>query len=1570
MRRIFIFLLFLSTLCATDISAQVSCADLPPGAPPGATHCASACISCDLDGVEDENSGPLFGPQILSNCAAGGTFTLDNPRWYSFIAGSVDLILEIRQTFCADNEGLEVALVENCEGGGDGNPGEFDAIACASGGNPVSLFATNLVPGKQYYLLIDGINGDICKYTIQVAFGSAAAPELGQMGTIQGPQAVCPGAVVNYSLPLVDNALFYTWVSPPGSSINGGDNVFVSSGNDLANTIEVEYGPVGGAVCVTAANVCDTPMTTCIQVTNQAIPITNLPDLEICFEELPFFWPEEPFTIIAAPGTYTLTSTPYQSYLGCDSTVRQKIIARPRKFKILPPVWLCKDDCFTIGGFEFCDGGTYTENIPSVDGCDSLVTFTIVKIPAHAAVLPPDTLTCRDPETVLMADSTITTGNTVTYTWLNAEGDTISTTTSATVDDAGPYYFVVSNYGGGVFCADTAVVTVPVDQDPPVADAGPNRVLNCSQPLTQLQGSGSMGPDFTYLWLAFNGGNIVSGATTLTPTVNAPGTYRLRVTNQHNGCTKTDNMLVTSDTLPPTITATGGTFSCVEPLVGLQAVSNAAGPTYSWTGPNNFTSNQQNPVVGVAGEYVVMVTDSVTGCSNSAIATVVADTDPPGAMATGGVLTCVENTVTLSGSSQTSNPAFSWTGPNGFSSADPNPTVDLEGDYVLTVTGQNGCTSTATAVVVLDNTPPGASISASGNLNCNNATVNLTAGSNAPGNFLEHEWTLPDGSTVSTGNNPILSAAEPGTYSVEITNTENGCTSTADIVVVETPAVTAAISSSVNVSCFGQQNGSATAIGGGGNGTYLYLWNTGDETATAIDLGPGTYTVTVTDGEFCTATSTVTITQPPVLAANVSATPQMANGAADGTAMANPSGGTPTYSYAWSNGESTMSITGLLPGSYTVTITDANGCTAVSIATVNAYNCTIDADVEITDVTCFDQNDGTATAVTISGEAPFTYAWSTGESTMSVGNLAPGIYTVVVTDAANCPEAVAFTISEPNLLKANATAMAMSGPGTNDGSASASPTGGVAPYTYEWSTGDTTATIENLTAGLYTVTVTDSNGCTVVRTVEVLPGNCGITVNFIASPATCNGLATGSATAVLNGGMGPFMYAWSSGGNAATEQDLAAGTYTVTVVDGNGCDLTAEVTITEPPLLTLELDTVINTACPNLPEGSATVIAGGGTSPLVISWSNNQLGATAVNLVAGTYTVSVTDSNECEEELQVTIQAIDNEPPVIAGDSLIAALGTAGSVTMSVQSLGLDVSDNCAIAEVLFSPVSFDCSKLGPHNVVVTAEDEAGNVTVDTIVVTVVDNLPPTLTCPPSVVRCFGFNVVQYPAPVATDNCLGNGGMFDLVSGLPSGAAFPVGTTTNTYTYTDADGNVGSCTFEVTILTQLMLELDTILPDKGGLEIGGVYITVSGSLSPYTYEWFDADGNLVATTADLDSVGSGAYNVLITDEVGCTIEGGPYVIDSLVSAKTPAWAVDLQIFPNPTTGQLSVVFPDQLQDDVQLMVFDMTGRLVVQQNAQAPQRVDFDLSEVPQGLYTILVRVNQQVLARKIVVSR
>lgn len=1493
---------------------------------------------------------------------------LERPRWYGFIAGSETVAFLIRNLGCTSGSGIEAAITPGCD---------IPNVALTCGPvdslNPL-VVVSGLTVGRVYYLVVDGINGANCRFDIRLAFGSTKVP-LGPIDSIQGLKQVCPKATTTYTLPPVSGAISYTWTTPPNSKINGTNNnvLTVPANANVPSTIQVEFGNQGGAICVTANSACDTSKSTCIFVTNQPLPVTQLPDREICFEELPFFWDEEPFTAISTPGTYILTSSPpYTSYLGCDSTVRQRIIAKQRKRRVLPLTRLCNDECLEVNGFPYCDSGSYQEFTTAQDGCDSVIIFSILKVRSRAGIQKPDTINCRRPIVTLRADSLTTTGNSVFYKWLDNLGNTISTTKTVNVETAGPFYFIVNNVSGGIICSDTAEVTVPVNVAIPNANGGPDRVLTCEEPVIQLQGVGPVGPQFSYLWIALEGGNIVSGSTTLNPVVNAPGRYRLRVTNEINGCTQTDDVLVKAFTLPPTAVATGGTISCKVPTTTVSVNTNANGPTFTWSGPGGFSSSAQTPTVNTPGIYTVVVRDASTGCTNSAVAVVQGDTLRPGASASGGALNCVIQQVTLNGASPANNATFAWSGPSGFTSNVPKPIVTVPGSYSLTVTGPNGCTSTAVAVVTIDTVPPQAGVSVSGNLNCKNASVNLIASSNLPVSARTHLWRRPDGIEFNTGNTPNFEVNTPGTYILVITDEGNSCTASATVTVIQRQPVSISIENATPVTCFGQQNGAASASPTGGDGAYTFQWSNNANTPAISGLAAGVYTITITDGEGCSSTASVTIGQPPLLTVTVSSTPQTANGAADGTASAAPAGGTPTYTYAWSNGASTAVIGNLLPGTYTVTVTDANGCTAVGVTSVSAYNCTIDVAISTQNVKCKGANDGSAEVVILQGVSPFTYTWSNGQTTPSVTNLAPGAYTVEVIDGANCPEVLSFTITEPTAVVANVSATGTSKVNSSDGTATADPTGGAPPYSFTWSNGDSTQTITGLAAGLYTVTVADANGCTAVQTVEVPPPACAITTNTLANPVLCNGGATGSASVIVTGATPPLTYRWSSGGSGQNETGLAAGTYTVTVVDSKGCDAVAEVTITEPPALTIELVSVVNTECLGRPEGSIKVSASGGTGNISYKWSNNQTGPEIAGLAPGPYMVTATDANGCTIITQATIVVTDNEPPSIQADTVEVFLGPSGSVTLNLQNLpGLSISDNCLVKEVTFAPKAFNCSHVGRQSLVITATDEVGNKTVDTITVIVRDTLPPKLTCPSSIVRCSDDNVVQYPAPVAVDNCLGIGGSFDLVEGLPSGSTFPVGTTPVTYSYTDAGGNVGSCTFEVTVLTPLVVKLDTILPDKGGLGLGGVRINVSGSLSPYTFKWFRNGQPFPATTQNLDSVRNGAYTVIVTDELGCTTTAGPFVVDSLSSTKAqPGWASGLLIMPNPTSGIVNVLFPEPVNADVHLTVFDLTGRLVFEQAIESPHRFSVDLSDLSDGLYALLLRVHDQTLVRKIVVSK
>ena len=481
------------------------------------------------------------------------------------------------------------------------------------------------------------------------------------------------------------------------------------------------------------------------------------------------------------------------------------------------------------------------------------------------------------------------------------------------------------------------------------------------------------------------------------------------------------------------------------------------------------------------GIYTIQVTTIVDNdtCVDTRDIEIMEDAEPPAEVfATGGNLSCNQNLVVLQGGTMSDSVTYAWSGPNGFSTTEQNPTVFTPGNYELTVTNLlNGCTETA-ATVVEGVVLPSAVANADQLLNCNATSVFLNGTGSSFGPEFSYAWTTNNGIIESGGTTLNPTVSEAGLYVLTVTNDITGCTETAEVEVFASPEVIAGISSQTDVLCFGEDNGAATAQGSGGDGSFTYAWSNGMSGNSVNNLNAGNYVVTVSDGFGCTATTSVTISQPAVLEANATSTAQTMQGVNDGTAAANPSGGAPDYTYLWNNGLTTSTIDGLAPDNYTVTVTDANGCTSVQTVTVNPIECFVEASVSQENVSCNGAADGSATANLLNASEPISFIWSNDETTQTVDGLAPGSYDVTATDVNGCEVVASVTIIEPAALNVNATATDQMIAGLNDGTATANPTGGTDPYMYEWSNGETTATITDLAPDNYTVTVTDANGCT------------------------------------------------------------------------------------------------------------------------------------------------------------------------------------------------------------------------------------------------------------------------------------------------------------------------------------------------------------------------------------------------------------------------------------------------------------------------------------------------------------
>jgi hypothetical protein len=322
--------------------------------------------------------------------------------------------------------------------------------------------------------------------------------------------------------------------------------------------------------------------------------------------------------------------------------------------------------------------------------------------------------------------------------------------------------------------------------------------------------------------------------------------------------------------------------------------------------------------------------------------------------------------------------------------------------------------------------------------------------------------------------------------------------------------------------------------------------------------------------------------------------------------------------------------TGLAAGDYSVTVTDANGCEATATVTITQPDI-IELTVSGVDPLCFGGNDGEASVSASGGTAPYTYLWSDGQTTQAATGLTAGTYTVTVTDANDCSVSESVTLTEPTELLADVVAGSIDCFGESDATATVTATGGTPPYTYLWDdpASQTTATAVGLSAGTYQVTVTDSQGCIVVESITIVePAALELTID--SDDVLCFGESTGSATANVSGGTPDYTYLWSDGQTTQIATGLAAGTYEVTVTDANGCEITESITITQPEEILLSTATT-NANCSDSDDGTATVTATGGTGTYTYLWSNGQTTATAINLAAGNYSVTVTDENGCQE---------------------------------------------------------------------------------------------------------------------------------------------------------------------------------------------------------------------------------------------------------------------------------------------------------------------------------------------------
>jgi len=932
---------------------------------------------------------------------------------------------------------------------------------------------------------------------------------------------------------------------------------------------------------------------------------------------------------------------------------------------------------------------------------------------------------------------------------------------------------------------------------------------------------------------------------------------------------------VCSNCEAPVATATATGVTCFGGSNGLLTVN-----TDGLNPPYTFAIGSQTNTTGIfqnltAGSYIVSVTD-VSGCSTSLSVNVATPSQCMANVSVTSNVSCfggTDGSLTVTASGGVAPYTYLWSDPAAQNTAVANNLS--AGNYTVTVTDANNCSVTATGSVTQ---PPDLVLSALGSLakcfgqSSGSASASATGGT-SPYNFA---WS----NMVNGQQNPNLAA---GNYFVTVTD-GNGCAETAFVSIGQPPQLTAT-ASAVPAKCDGSADGTATVTPTGGTGPYTYQWSdpAGQSTQTATGLSAQTYTVTVTDSKGCSVTQTATVTAPPALTATVSKVNALCNGTT-GSATATPGGGTPPYTYKWSDPAGQTGATAdLLAGNYTVTVTDQAGCTIVSSVIINQPEA-IQLTATITDVSCSGAADGQIVVQTAGGTPPFNFIWDSGENTATITGKTAGDYIVTATDANGCTAVLQNTITEATELLLDVSTTDIKCFGENNGAVELAITGGAPNYNILWSgPNNFTSNLPNpsdLFAGTYNVTVTDNAGCSKTWTGDILQPASALLLDLPDIADTiCFQATDGSATASPSGGTPPYVYLWNVGNQSTSSiTGLNSAIYKVTVTDANGCSQTDSTFVFQKEELFATAE-ALPPSCFNQATGSASVTAVfyGATNANIddfdITWSTTppQTAPKVVGLMPGTsYTVTVTDSDGCSDTQTVTVgNAVEFVAQIIEFTNAKCFGEATGSATAG------------AVGGT--APYSYFWAAGGQTSA------QAQNLAAGTYAVTVTDvnNCPATTTVtisqPPALeldlfptdVKCFGESnggAKAVPAggtPPYSYLWWNNGQQTSEITGLPAGIAG--------VSVTDANGCQISDSVEIEQpATGVAGSAEKRDPKCFGGRDGEITITASGGTGPYRYALGDQPFN---GSPRQISLGAGIYTPKIMDKNGCVVELPPIEIN-------------------------------------------------------------------------------------------
>jgi gliding motility-associated-like protein len=1018
-------------------------------------------------------------------------------------------------------------------------------------------------------------------------------------------------------------------------------------------------------------------------------------------------------------------------------------------------------------------------------------------------------------------------------------------------------------------------------------------------------------PPYSFQWTGPNGfsstsediSNIGAGTYTVTATDAACETAAsFNVTEPATlGVALTPSLLIFGQN----ISCSGGHDGSIDATI----TGGTAPYSASWTGPAGYSSNTIDISNLGAGTYTITVTDA-GGCTATASTTLTESAPMVASITSTTPVACANDnngsaTVSITGGMPTYT--YSWNTVPVQSAA--TATGLAPGTYTVTAYDQYGCSVSTTATITGPVQPLSAQLASKTDVACHGAAsgqATITVSGGTPGYSVSWNTT-----PVQTGI--TASGLSGGSYTATVTD-QNGCSTSLSVTIAE-PAMDLSVSLSAqeNIACLGQ-SGSATVSASGGSGPYAYSWNTvpPQNGASASGLTAGIYTVIVTDAHGCTATLDVTITAPAAaLSASITASSDvLCFGGNDGSATVEATGGTAPYTLQWNTtpAQSGTQATGLGVGSWQVLVADANGCQAQATATISQPNALTVAGT-VSPALCQGAANGSVDVTTSAGTAPYSWSWSGPAgytaTTEDISNLTAGGYTLVVTDAHGCTATRSFDVNQPGLFNATLTPADhgnanISCPGGNDGAIDLEVSGALPPYSYAWTgPGGFSAISQDISgvpAGEYAVTITDQNGCsTSLDTVLAEPAALNatlVTSDFGGAAIACNGGSNGTITTTINGGNPPYSTAWAGpAGYSSSQEDLTglgAGSYQLTITDGNGCSTDQSVQLTEPALLTATNGGTSAVSCYGSNNGQATVHVSGGVAPYSYSWNTipAQHAATAMGLAAGNYTATVTDANGCTTSLPFSVGG-PSAPLAIDIPSVTNVLchqGQTGAATAQATGGTAPYSYAWNTVPPTNGPT---VSGLSAGTWTVTVTDAAGCTNARNVVIGQPAQPLTAMLVYQHPMTCFGDQ--DGSASITVNGGSGNYAITWNTLPVQTGSTV-TGLNPGNYTATIADAN--GCTetlpFPVTINGPSAPLTLTYAPSTfpGGANVscpaaddGSIDISVTGGSLPYQYAWQDGAGNTY-TSEDLGNLGSGSYQLIVGDSHGC-------FLDSVITLTAP-----------------------------------------------------------------------------------